>query len=135
MRRLAVFALVLISVACLDISTPLQPTVSLGTPFDLKVGQTAVAPGGLTIRFDEVASDSRCPINALCVWAGEARIAMTLSAPSASKVRREWRTNPTNDEVSYADHAIQLNALQPFPTSGVTTPQGDYVATITVIRR
>jgi hypothetical protein len=135
MRRLVVFALALASAACLNIGTPLQPTVSFGSPFDLKVGQTAVAPGGLSIRFDEVASDSRCPINALCAWAGEARIAMTLSKGSGAKTQREWRTNPANYPVSFGDYTIHLGALQPYPTSGVTTPQGDYVATLTVTRR
>ena len=134
MRRFAVIALALAATACLTVNSPLQPTVALGTPFDLKVGQTAVVPGGLSIRFDEVASDSRCPIDAICVWAGEARIAMTLSAGSGPKVKREWRTNPTNFAVSYRDYSIQLGELRPYPQGMSPTPQGDYVATLTVIK-
>ena len=134
MRRFVVLALAVAATACLKVNSPVQPTVALGTPFELKVGQTAVVPGGLTIRFDEVASDSRCPMNAICVWAGEARVAMTLSASSGSKVQREWRTNPTNFAVPFNNYSIQLGALQPYPTGFGTIAQGDYVATLTVIK-
>jgi hypothetical protein len=134
MRRLAVFACAVVATACLKTSTPTQPTASLGTPFDLKVGQTAVLEGGLTIRFDAVPADSRCPMDAICVWAGEARVAMTLSARSAPRVQREWKTSPANDQVSYEDYSIKLTGLQPYPQGGRTISQGDYVATLTVIK-
>ena len=135
MRRFVLFTFAIAATACLNVNSPLQPTVALGTPFELKVGQTAVVPGGLSIRFDEVASDSRCPIDAICVWAGEARVAMTLSEGSGPKVKREWRTNPTNFAVSYDDYSIQLGELRPYPQGMGQTPQGDYVATLTVIKR
>ena len=51
----------------------------LDQPFDLRAGQSAVVPGGLKVTFDRVVSDSRCPIDAICVWAGEAVIALKLS--------------------------------------------------------
>ena len=135
MRRALVLAAALVAAGCLTVSTPLEPNAPLGTPFELKVGQSAVVPGGLTVRFDTVLSDSRCPIDAICVHAGEARIAMTLSLSPRDRVQREWRTNPTGFEVRFDDFAVQLGELYPYPASSRPTAPGDYVATVTVIRR
>ena len=47
--------------------------VSLGQPFELRVGRSATVAGeGLTVSFEAVSSDSRCPTGVQCVWAPEA---------------------------------------------------------------
>lgn len=51
----------------------------LGEPFDLRVTETAyIADTRLSIRVDAVPEDSRCPSDAVCVWAGNARVSLTL---------------------------------------------------------
>ena len=130
MRRALLLTCVVFATACLNIN---GPTVPLGSPFDLKVGNSASVPGGLTITFDAVTADSRCPIDAICVTAGEATVAMTLGG-SRARVQREWRTNPSNFRVSYDGYEIELRALQPYPAGGKTIAQGDYIATIQVLR-
>lgn len=135
MRRAITLSLAVVATACLRINNPAEPTVPLGSPFELKLGHSAVVPGGLTITFDAVTSDSRCPIDAICITAGEARLAMTLDDGSRDKVQREWRTNPTNDRVSYGEFDIELRELQPYPSSGTTIPQRDYIATLRVSRQ
>ena len=115
--------------ACLR--SPVDANAPLDAPFQLKAGGTAVVPGGLTIRFDEVSSDSRCPIDVICVHAGEAVVAMTLR----NTARREWKTNPSGVDVSYAGYAITLVELQPSPRAGQAIPQSAYVATLTVSKR
>jgi hypothetical protein len=130
MRRVLLLTCAVVATACLNVN---RPTVPLGSPFDLKVGNSAVVPGGLAITFDAVTADSRCPIDAMCVTAGEATVAMTLSG-SRARVQREWRTNPTNFSVSYDGYEIELRALQPFPSGGKTITQSDYIATIQVLR-
>jgi hypothetical protein len=134
MRRVLLLACAVFATSCLNIN-PAQPNVPLGSPFTLKVGHSAVVPGGLSITFDTVLSDSRCPIDAICVTAGEARVAMTLSTGSRNRVQREWRTNPTNDRVSFDDFSIELRELHPYPSGGTTIAPGDYVATIAVFER
>ena len=130
MRRALLLTCAVLATACLNIN---QVVVPLESPFDLKVGRSAVLPGGLMVTFDSVTSDSRCPMDAICVTAGEATIAMTLSG-RAARVQREWRTNPSNYRVSYDDYQIELRALQPYPSGGRTIAQGDYVATLQVYR-
>jgi hypothetical protein len=53
--------------------SPTQPSpVALGEPFELRPGERTAIAGGLSLLFADVASDSRCPIDASCVSAGEA---------------------------------------------------------------
>ena len=60
---------------------PDQVAATLGSPFQLRVGQTAsVAPQGPIIEFVEVVEDSRCPANVTCVWAGRALILVRVSS-------------------------------------------------------
>lgn len=39
----------------------------LGQPFDLRPGASAAVEGGLKVTFERVPSDSRCPMDALCI--------------------------------------------------------------------
>ena len=56
-----------------------KATVPLKQEFDLKLGQSAVAGDErLKINFVSVVEDSRCPEGATCIWAGNAKIALTL---------------------------------------------------------
>ena len=49
---------------------------NLGEQFTLPIGQTVDIVGqNLSIKFDAVIGDSRCPVGAECVWAGEATCA------------------------------------------------------------
>src|SRR5262245_9512859 len=45
---------------------------SVGQEFQLEAGSTASLPGGLLVGFRGVTSDSRCPTDVVCVWAGDA---------------------------------------------------------------
>ena len=51
---------------------------------ELRSGEAQIALGetatldGVPIRFDAVVTDSRCPVDVECIWAGEAIVALTL---------------------------------------------------------
>lgn len=63
-------------------NTPPPSTVELGETVVLKAGQTAeVASKDITVRFTELVSDSRCADGMVCVWEGEAVVAVTLAEP------------------------------------------------------
>lgn len=117
-------------------SSPTRPSsLPLGQPFEMRAGASATLDGGLAITFDGVRSDSRCLIDAFCVWAGDAVVAVSLSQPLGSRVERELHTNPSGSETSYAAYAIKLVALAPFPRSDRQIGPKDYVATLTVRSR
>ena len=115
---------------------PTQPgKVPLGEPFELRSGTSATFDGGLAIIFDRVASDSRCPIDAICITNGDAIIAITISQGAAGSGSRELHTDARGSEASYLNYSIKLLELQPYPQSSRPTRPEDYVATLTVARR
>jgi hypothetical protein len=125
--------IVAVLAACACSGSPTQPDrIPAGQPFELGVGQTATMTDGLRIRFDTVRSDSRCPMDALCVRAGEAVIAITLSLPGQLAIGRELETVPAKSHTSYSRFTIALVQLQPYPRSDRQIRPADYVATFTV---
>lgn len=57
---------------------PAQPPAA-GT-IVLVAGEQAELGAGARLRYDRLVNDSRCPAGVQCVWAGEVRLALTLSA-------------------------------------------------------
>lgn len=104
-------------------------------PFDLRVGASATLPDGVKVRFDAVTSDSRCPLDAICVWAGEAVVAVSLLQTTGAQVQRELRTTPGASEATYPAHIVRLVALAPYPRSTELVRPADYVATLSVDTR
>ena len=126
--------LLVLTTGCSD--SPTQPDrIAAGDPFELGVGRTATTTDGLRVRFDAVRSDSRCPMDALCVRAGEAVIAATLSLPGEATSARELQTVPALSQTTYSRFTISLSQLQPYPRSDRAIQPGDYVATFVVTVR
>lgn len=70
----------------------------------------------------ELIEDSRCPMNARCVWAGTVKVLTRISLASGTRVREEVLT--INEPVSVADGSVTLVAVLPENTMAgeVTTP-------------
>src|SRR5436190_3877221 len=112
---------------------PSEPSqLTFGQAFELRPGTSAILRDGLNVRFEGVRSDSRCPMDALCVWAGDAIITVWLSQPAGSQVERELHTDPSGSEASYLAYVIKLVALAPYPRSDRQIRPDDYVAILTV---
>jgi len=61
-----------------------SPAVALGQTFALSPGQTVALPDRGTLRYVGVKSDSRCPPDRQCVWAGDAEVTFEWSAAGAA---------------------------------------------------
>jgi hypothetical protein len=129
--------LIIISMLCAGCTgSSTQPSrTPLGRPFELRSGASAILDGGPTITFDRVASDSRCPMDALCIWAGDAIVAVSISEGAGGSVHRELHTEAAGSEASYLAYSIKLLALAPYPRSDRQIGPGDYVATLAVARK
>jgi hypothetical protein len=113
--------------------SPTQPDATLGQPFEVRAGATAELPDGIRLTFDSVVWDSRCPIDAICVRAGEAVIAITLSKAGTVAAEFDVQTDPPDRRSAvYSGYSITLTALQPFPRSDRQFQPSDYVATFVV---
>src|SRR3972149_5104971 len=88
-----------VSLGCAD--HPTQPSqLPLSQSFELRPWTSATLRDGLKVTFDGVRSDSRCPMDSLCVWAGDAIITVWLSQPVGIQAERELHTQPSGSEAS-----------------------------------
>ena len=128
-----------------DATAPVQATgaplaaaatnVSLDQPFVLRVGQSATVAGeGLTVSFQGVPSDSRCPTGVQCVWAGNAVVQVVLSKDGKA-FGAELNTTLEPKSVDYLNYNVALVSLDPYPSSkGGAISQSQYRATFVVTK-
>ncbi len=114
------------------------PTMSfeVGKAFRLKPGQSAQAAGqALRVGFDGVVADSRCPKGEQCVWAGDATVKVWLQQGSGPKQTRELHVAPGAAQTATAlGHELRVVSLDPYPVTGKTIANADYVATLMLNR-
>jgi hypothetical protein len=128
MRFVVIAAALLAAAGCFS---PTGPDAVVGTPFELKHGATASLPENARLRFDTVRADSRCPIDAICVTAGDATIAVTLMRGSGNE-SHDVQTIPAQSQFSYSKYIVKLTELQPYPRSDRQSRPEDYTATFVV---
>lgn len=88
--------------------------------------------GGLTVVFNGVTDDSRCPIDALCVQAGDANVHITLTTGGVGSQYTLTVNKADTKRVLYRDFQVELATLQPSPRSAVTIQPSAYRATFTI---
>lgn len=110
-------------------------TVSLDQPFELGVGRSATVAGeGVTVRFEGVPSDSRCPTGVQCVWAGDALVHAVLSKDRKA-FGAELHTTLDPRSVDYLTYNVALVSLAPYPSTSGSISQSQYRATFVVTRK
>jgi hypothetical protein len=104
------------------------PAPKRGEPFEVKAGDTQrLSDDKLSVRFDRVTEDSRCPVGVQCVWEGDAVVQLTLERPPAAAEARVLHTSQRFDrETEYAGLIVRLVDLQPEPRKGETIAPEDY---------
>jgi hypothetical protein len=110
--------------------------VALGENFDLSPGQTAVVDGGaLTVSFEKVSEDSRCPTGVQCIWAGNGAVVLAPSTPSTGRYTVTLNTTLTPHAVKAGSYEVSLVGLNPYPQQGSTIPRASYIATLHATRQ
>jgi hypothetical protein len=111
--------------------------VALGETFDLAVGESAsIGAESLQIAFEDVPTDSRCPVGDRCVWQGDATVVVWLQKESAARQRGELHTSPGRDGAAILNgYEVRLLRLAPYPVSGQAILSRDYRATLEVSGR
>ena len=101
----------------------------------LKQGQKKSVPNGeFSIKFISVTEDSRCPVDANCVWAGNAKVNIKITDKNGVSKTMVMNTTmgPKGDQ--YRGWAIYLTELTPAPKSSVAIKQKAYKATFSIQR-
>lgn len=126
------------AIACGSASTssaPVLPAVEVATnqEFELAVGQSAsVSSPPATVRFDTVAADSRCPIDAICVWAGDAALRFTLRVGGGAARSVELHSFSEPKLVNLAGATLELTRVTPANDSRAPIALKDYRARLVV---
>jgi hypothetical protein len=99
--------------------------------FKVPLGET-VSTQGFDITFMEVLEDSRCPKDISCVWAGQAKIKVSISSLGNKAIEQEIifggkKTDPISAEKGFVIEAVNLS---PYPTSS-TAGRLEYVLLLT----
>jgi hypothetical protein len=134
--RVLIFAGALLLAGCAaGNGFPDEPQVKAGEEFTLAAGASASIDGRYLITFEKVVEDSRCPMNARCVWEGNARVALSVlevrsgdrdeyhSWPLELNTSERFATKRSVDALS-----VELRLLDPTPMAGV--PVEKYTITL-----
>lgn len=111
-----------------------SPSVSMvgDTAFlELPVGRSA-NNGDITVTFDGVSEDSRCPGDVQCVWAGNGAIRLTLEGGDEMEVVI-LNSTLQPQAVSFFGYVVGFRDLTPYPATTEPADPGAYVATISVV--
>jgi hypothetical protein len=96
--------------------------------------QKRVANGKVRITFISVTEDSRCPINAKCIWAGNAKVKIQVSVRGGETKTFVLNTNG-GDHAGTADaFRVQLEDLTPGKQTSRPLRQRDYRVTLSVTK-
>lgn len=115
----------------------MEPTIPAepGVAFELPVGKTAAVNGsGARITFKQVKEDSRCPTDVTCIWAGDARIELTISRNGSGDDTKFLTLSSATSEARSGDLQIRFVGLTPVPRQADGNAPRAYVAQLVVNR-
>jgi hypothetical protein len=87
----------------------------------------------LSVRFVELVEDSRCPADAQCVWAGNAKIKIRVTLNGRGH-DLSLDTNGAHQSATAEGYTIKLVGLTPAPRSNIRIDRNGYVATFEVVK-
>jgi hypothetical protein len=118
-----------------------QGKVFFDKDFSLGIGQTATIEGEklegekLVLKFKAVPEDSRCPVNVVCVWAGNGKVELeVLDIDGQNKtVFLNTETKPGATLLKW--YKLTLISLNPPRIDGMPISPGAYSVTLRVKRK
>ena len=127
--------LALVAAACSQAAAP-EPNANQQAPGPndavVALGDTVFFGGtGISVAFREVRNDSRCPADALCIWSGNAVVALDLFWHSSANESVLLNTTAGDKDVVFVGYRIALKALDPTPRTTDPSEQRPYVAHLT----
>ncbi len=98
--------------------------------FVVRVNQEKAVRGTrIRLKFIELIEDSRCPVDVQCIWAGNARIKVSLSKNGRSEIV-ELNTTVPKTSVQFGGYEFRFVGLSPSPRSNIRINRYGYVATV-----
>ena len=118
---------------------PQQPgagDTAAGDTLAVRLGRTAELTGsGLRVSFQRLVGDSRCPINAMCVTAGDAVVSVRIERgelATEATLHTNGQMGPSRIELAGLE--VQLFGLTPAAVAGQPRPPADSLEALFLIR-
>lgn len=131
-RVVWVAAVVALAAACAD-STDLavddigRTVVEAPVEVALDAGQEVTLPGTVVrVAFLRVPEDSRCPVDVVCVWEGNAVVEIGVTVGSGPTVPIQLNTALEPRSVRSGAHDFAVVSLDPVQRSGSAIEPGEY---------
>lgn len=107
------------------------PVASVPTSGDLTlhVGQQGEV-GDFSLTLNKIVSDSRCPIDVQCIWAGEVKVEVDLADKSGSETTS---ISSMGSPHLFGSHQVSIVAVTPATQSQKTISSADYKITFHVV--
>ena len=100
--------------------------------FNLKVNETfSQEPLIFKIKLLNVTSDSRCPMNVVCLWQGQVTVSVGIAQNNQSLGNFNLSSLQGQDQVMFGKYILRLVDVNPYP-SGKKILSSDYVATFEI---
>lgn len=113
----------------------IQTNAQAAQKINVLVGkQKQASRSNIMIKFVSLIEDSRCPDDANCVQAGNARIKVEVSKAGSDPITFEANTNLGAKGNVYEGYAIYLTDLTPIPKANVRINRNAYTATFSIGR-
>ena len=136
MYRLYTYIFVIIALIWSIPASAGSAKVSLDKEFSLGIGQSASIDGEkLVIKFKAVLEDSRCPINVVCVLAGNGKVEFEVLDIDGQNKTIFLNTEDEPRLSTLKGHKLKLVSLNPPRIDGVSISPGDYSVTLYVERK
>ena len=118
------------------LALPAQAGLPFGAPFVLGVGEAAqIGDAELSVGFEGIASDSRCPMGVLCFWEGDAVAELWLALPGEAAQHFVLHTYYDYDQmIELGAYVISLQLVTPYPDIIVPIDPATYQVTLVVER-
>lgn len=130
-NKLLIVTVALFSGCTEDVTGP-----EVGESFTLAVGERVMLPAtGAHVQFLEVTEDSRCPLRAQCVWAGDGVALFELAARRGEAVELTLHTNEGPKAVDLGRYEISFIELSPYPEVPDSIDPADYQATLVLSKQ
>ena len=130
--RMVALTVMVASLASAGSSSPTAPTIPLERQFTLMPGERVrVADTSISVQFERVDGDSRCPADAICILGGDAQVRISVHDDGRATIPLH-----TGDlaPVRHDGLTIALVELAPYPFSARPIAPTDYRVTLRVSR-
>jgi hypothetical protein len=103
----------------------------------LAIGESIALPQkALTLTFEAVVEDSRCPTGVECIWEGDAAVRLRLDESEKARATHVLHTSSRFQQAfEHGELLVRLVNVAPHPTVDAPVRQQDYRITVTSSRK